>query len=286
MEMHKEGYSMNIDELNKRKKEMCLSAKDIAKLSGLPLSTVQKVMGGVTKNPRRTTMLALEAVLGSGKSQPFRYETGPETTSVLRESGPDYVIKGIDGSDWDRQGSYTLEDYLSLPDEKRVEMIDGVFYDMSAPTYAHQIIAGEIYTKLRNYISNQKGTCMPFISPADIQLDCDDKTIVQPDVFVVCDRSKIRMARLFGNPDFVVEILSPSTRKKDMNIKTEKYRLAGVREYWIVDPDRRKIIVYLFGDDPDVFIYGFDDQVPVSIYDGKCLIDFKEISEEIAFLFE
>ena len=127
---------------------------------------------------------------------------------------------------------------------------------------------------------------MAFIAPADIQLDCDDKTIVQPDVFVVCDRSKIRMARLFGNPDFIVEILSPSTRKKDMSIKASKYQNAGVREYWMVDPDRRKIIVHLFGEDPDICLYGFDDQVPVGIYDGKCVIDFKEISEQIAFLYE
>ena len=279
---------MTIDEIKRKKKELCLSSRELSRLSGIPLSTVQKVLGGITESPRRTTLLALEAALRSAGARSYQYDTGSdfESPSMVCESAPTYGKKEENTSEWDRQGTYTLEDYLALPDEKRVELIDGVFYDMSSPTYAHQIIAGEIYIKIRNFISSNKGNCMAFIAPADIQLDCDDKTIVQPDVFVVCDRSKIRMARLFGNPDFIVEILSPSTRKKDMSIKASKYQNAGVREYWMVDPDRHKIIVHLFGEDPDICLYGFDDQVPVGIYDGKCVIDFKEISEQIAFLYE
>ncbi len=277
---------MTIDEIKQKKKELCLSSRELSRLSGIPLSTVQKVLGGITESPRRTTLLALEAALKSAGASSNHYDTDTDSVSRVSESAPAYGKPNSAGSEWDCQGSYTLEDYLALPDEKRVELIDGVFYDMSSPTYAHQIIAGKIYNKISSFIDSNNGKCMPFIAPADIQLDCDDKTIVQPDVFVVCDRSKIRMARLFGNPDFIVEILSPSTRKKDMNIKYSKYQNAGVREYWIVDPDRRKIIVHLFGEEQDIFIYGFEDKLPVGIYDGKCVIDFKEISEQIAFLYE
>ena len=255
---------MDIQEIKKKKKELALSAKDLAILSGLPLSTVQKVLGGFTKSPRRTTLLALDAALNAASR---------------KQHSNDY-------SDWTRQGSYTINDYLALPEDRKVELIDGVFYDMSSPTTAHQIIAIKIINKLSSFIDSNHGKCVPFVAPADIQLDCDDKTIVQPDVFVVCDKSKIRMSRVFGSPDFVVEILSPATRSKDINIKSYKYRLAGVREYWIVDPDKRKVIVYAFGKEPDIFVYGFSEKVPVGIYDGKCLIDFSEIFEAIRFLYE
>ncbi len=276
---------MDIQEIKKKKKELALSAKDLADLSGLPLSTVQKVLGGFTKSPRRTTLLALEAALIAASKKQHVYNTNIGDDSYLREPLPAYDLIN-DHSAWTRQGSYTINDYLALPEDRKVELIDGVFYDMPSPTTVHQIIATKILNKLSNFIDSNHGKCVPFVAPADIQLDCDDKTIVQPDVFVVCDKSKIRMSRVFGSPDFVVEILSPATRSKDINIKSYKYRLAGVREYWIVDSDKRKVIVYAYGKEPDVFVYGFSEKVPVGIYDGKCLIDFSEIFEAIRFLYE
>lgn len=183
-----------------------------------------------------------------------------------------------------KQGEYTLEDYYNLPDDHRVELIDGVIYDMTAPTYVHQGFGGEIYTVFRDYIRKNKGKCMAFISPADIQLDCDNKTMVQPDVFVICDRDKLKKRVLFGAPDLVVEILSPSTRKKDIVIKTRKYRLAGVQEYWIVDPMHKQICVHEFAKNDITALYSFDDCVPVGIWAGKCVVDFKEIYEYLRFL--
>ena len=183
-----------------------------------------------------------------------------------------------------KQGEYTLEDYYNLPDDHRVELIDGVIYDMTAPTYVHQGFGGEIYTVFRDYIRKNKGKCMAFISPADIQLDCDNKTMVQPDVFVICDRDKLKKRVLFGAPDLVVEILSPSTRKKDIVIKTRKYHLAGVQEYWIVDPMHKQICVHEFAKNDITALYSFDDCVPVGIWKGKCVVDFKEIYEYLRFL--
>ncbi len=139
-----------------------------------------------------------------------------------------------------RQGEYTLEDYYAIPDERRVELIDGVIYDMAAPTFTHQLFNGKLYHRLESFVSGKKGKCIPVVSPIDVQLDCDNKTMVQPDVVVVCDRDKIINRCVYGAPDFVVEVLSPSSTKRDTAIKLRKYKEAGVREYWMIDPDKRK----------------------------------------------
>ena len=100
-----------------------------------------------------------------------------------------------------------------------MELIDGVFYDMEAPSTYHQIIGMELGFLLKSFIKEKGGSCIPFASPVDVQLDCDDKTMVQPDIVVICDRSKFQSGRIYGAPDLIVEVLSPSTRKKDMYIK-------------------------------------------------------------------
>ena len=185
-----------------------------------------------------------------------------------------------------KQGEYTLEDYYALPDERRVELIDGVIYDMSAPTTIHQMIGSEIREQLSSFIKSKKGTCIPFAAPVDVQLDCDDRTMVQPDVLVVCDRDKIIKRCIYGAPDFVVEVLSPSTKRKDGIIKLSKYISAGVREYWIVDPDKKQVVVYDFQKEDYPVIYGFGGEIPVGIFDGECRVDFAEIYEYIRFLYE
>ena len=127
---------------------------------------------------------------------------------------------------------------------------------------------------------------MPFVAPVDVQLDKDNRTMVQPDVLVVCDQSKMKEHCVYGAPDFVVEVLSKSTRKKDMYLKLDKYRNAGVREYWMVDPKSKRVIVYEFENEDRPVIYEFDGKIPVGIYDGKCVIDFEEIYQSIDFLYQ
>lgn len=157
---------------------------------------------------------------------------------------------------------------------------------MAKPIDKHQLIASEIGTILRNYIKKNQGECIPFSAPIDVQLDMDDKTMIQPDVLVVCDRNKLKNGRLFGAPDFVVEILSPSSRKKDSYIKLVKYSNADVREYWLVDPDKKRVVVYDFANDELAKVYTFKEKVPVSIFNGHCEVDFAEIYEYIRFLYE
>lgn len=109
---------------------------------------------------------------------------------------------------------------------------------------------------------------------------------MKPDVLVICDRSRVIRRCIYGAPDFVVEILSPSTRRKDVTIKLNKYMNAGVREYWVIDPIQRKVLVYDFFAETYPVIYGFDTKIPVAIWDGDCVIDFQEISDYIHFVYE
>jgi len=114
----------------------------------------------------------------------------------------------------------------------------------------------------------------------------DNKTLVKPDVFVVCKRDKFTRRWIEGSPDLVIEVLSPSTKRKDMAIKLKKYIETGVREYWLVDPDQRKIMVYDLENYDFPIMYTFEDKVHVGIFDGDCIIDMAEIVEDIGFFFD
>ena len=248
---------MTVQEMKDKKKEKGYSYAQIAELSGIPVGTIQKIFSGETTSPRYDTLLALERIF----NEPM----------TVNDSSTAYKT--------DRNGSYTLDDYYALPDDQRVELIDGYFYTMTAPTFGHQSIGGEIYRQIANYIMDKGGRCRPFIAPVDVQLDCDNKTMVEPDVGIVCDTSKIKRFGIYGAPDFLVEVISPSTKKKDYALKLSKYMEAGVREYWIVDFVQEKILVYFFESDNYPVIYGFDKPVPVNIYDGDLSIDFTNIAK-------
>ncbi len=258
---------MTIKEMQELRKQWGYSYEMVAKLSGVPLGTVQKVLLGITKCPRYDTLSALEGV--------FR----PKYKSMVRETSA-YNLSSA-------QDEFTVEDYLKLPEEERMEIIDGVIYDMAAPTDKHQIIGDEIQTRFRDYIRKKKGKCITVTSPIDVQLDCDNRTMVQPDVVIVCDRDKFKKGRIFGAPDLVVEVLSDSTKKKDIIIKGSKYCNAGVREYWMVDPKKKGVYVYRFEDDEIVpTMYTFEHKVPVGIWNNECEVDFAEIYDYISFLYE
>ncbi|MCD7841088.1 MAG: Uma2 family endonuclease, partial [Lachnospiraceae bacterium] len=158
---------------------------------------------------------------------------GKRTGYTFEETAPMQVSEALaEYAVSKHQGEYSLEDYLALPDDQRVELIDGVFYDMAAPTLIHQAIGSRVWRSFDAYIGKNLGSCMAFTAPVDVQLDCDDKTIVQPDVLIICEPSKLRRERVYGAPELVVEVLSPSTSKKDRLLKLTKYKKAGVREYW------------------------------------------------------
>lgn len=291
---------MTIEEMKKRKKELGYSNAMISQLSGVPLGTVQKIFSGATAAPRYETLSALEQILGkhegafAGKPVDTPISDGngnpgrdPNTGGRLREPGFSYGDPNAAGTALKkRPGEYTLEDYYALPDDQRAELIDGVLYDMATPTVAHQMIISHLHSSIYNHIFSRKGRCLPLFAPVGVQLDCDDKTMVEPDVVIVCDRTKVINRCIYGAPDFIAEVLSPSTKRKDMFLKLNKYMNAGVREYWMIDPMKKTVLVYDFEHDNYPQLYGFDASVPVSVLDGECVIDFNEIYEYIRFLYD
>ncbi len=266
---------MTLQEILRCKKEYGFTNQQISEGSGVPLGTVQKVFGGSTGAPRYETIQALSSFFE--KKQQLRGDFGVvrETSAYLATEGKGLLGKAVLRPE-DRSGR-TIEDYYALPDGVRVELIDGVFYDMAAPTSVHQSLAGKIFAALDQFVEGNGGSCVPFVSPVDVQLDADEKTMVQPDVIVVCDRSKITMQCIVGAPDFVVEVLSSGNWYTDMFRKKRKYQAAGVREYWIVLPEEKLVQVYLFESGEEMKEYTFEDQIPVGIWDGKCRVDLAAI---------
>ena len=266
------GYSfgkelpMTLEEMKARKRELGYSNEQLSHLSGVPLGTIIKIFGGATSAPRRATIIALEKVL-----TPRTTYTVPEPLScMVNEPAAAYAAK---------EKPFTLEDYYLLPENARGELIDGVIYDMSAPTWNHQAIITEITMQLYTCQKAHNSPCRVAMAPVDVQLDKDQYTILQPDILVLCDLQKIQDGICVGAPDMTIEIISSTSRSHDMVLKLNKYKTAGVREYWIVDPENKKVLVYLFGDKNLFMTYDFSDRVPVGISDGKCEIDFNEVEK-------
>ena len=155
----------------------------------------------------------------------------------------------------------------SLPEGQRAELIDGYVYDLAAPSTTHQRISMLFSREISNYIDSHHGDCSVFAAPFAVYLNDDDYNYVEPDISVICDKSKLDETGCHGAPDWIVEIVSPASRKMDNMIKLFKYRSAGVKEYWIVDPDEKTIKVFDFAAE-DYGNYAFTDSVPIGLYPG------------------
>jgi Uma2 family endonuclease len=173
-----------------------------------------------------------------------------------------------------------MKQYEYLPEDKRVEVFDGVPYDMASPSEVHQTLLTELLIVIGNYIKSKKGSCKLYPAPFDVKLNDDPLTIVQPDLMIVCDRSKLDGKRCNGAPDFIIEIVSPNNSSHDYIRKLYYYKNAGVREYWIADPDRRTVTVNYFEGDILNMQLPFNATIKVNIYDDL-YIDFAEISSVI-----
>jgi Uma2 family endonuclease len=177
-----------------------------------------------------------------------------------------------------QQNLITLEQYEALPEEQRVEVFDGIIYDMSSPSEIHQTISTELVTILNTYIKKKNGTCKVFHAPFDVKLNDVPLTIVQPDIMIVCDKDKLDGKRCNGAPDFIIEIVSPTNPADDYIRKLYYYKNAGVREYWIVDSRRKAVIVNDFDNNMLNIQYSFDATIKVAIYDDL-YINFSDISK-------
>ena len=272
---------MTIEEMKKRKKELGYTNADLAELSKVPKSTITKIFSGATRAPRRETILALQSVLCSSTGHNSENcSIAGSSAFVFRDNSAQYNYGSSPTKK--RPGEYTLDDYLALPDDQRVELIDGVFYDMAAPHALHQFIAIQIGYQLMSHIEKNHGPCRPVLSPIDVQLDCDNKTVVQPDVVILCNpASRLKNGRIFGAPDFVIEILSPSTKRRDLTLKLAKYSNAGVKELWYVDPKNMLVISYDLAGDCTPRIHAFNESIPVHIWNDEFAVDFKAVYEYV-----
>ena len=165
-----------------------------------------------------------------------------------------------------KEDIYTIEDIYALPDGERAELIDGQIYYMAPPSRTHQRILGAIYRKIADYIESHGGNCEVNIAPFAVFLNEDDSNYVEPDISVICDQSKLDEKGCHGAPDWVIEIVSPSNKPMDYFTKLFKYRAAGVREYWIVDPTKENVTVYRF-EKETMEEYSFGEDISVGIYE-------------------
>lgn len=161
---------------------------------------------------------------------------------------------------------YTIDDIYNLPEGHRAELIDGVIYNMAPPSRKHQKIVSGLTTDFNLYIRSNNGDCEVYPSPFAVFLNHDDYTYVEPDLSIICNKDKLDDRGCNGAPDLIIEVTSPSSKRMDYIIKLFKYRSSGVREYWIIDPERQNVHVYLFGENETLEQYSFDDLIPVGIY--------------------
>ncbi len=170
--------------------------------------------------------------------------------------------------------NYTYADYLQWKFEERLELFRGRIFKLSAPNTKHQVIAGNLFVTINNFLTNQK--CSVSIALFDVRLPVKNKkkdnevnTVVQPDICIVCDESKIDSRGCCGAPDLVVEILSPGNSYKEIKLKFELYEEAGVKEYWIVYPEEESLAVFILNEN--------GKYNGAALYAGKDMIQSKAV---------
>ena len=185
-----------------------------------------------------------------------------------------------------KEERYTFADILNWDIDARIELIDGIPFMMAPPSTEHQRILMEILGQLYNFLQGKK--CQVFPAPFGVRLFSekedrpeDETGLLEPDITVVCDRNKLDEHGCKGAPDFIVEILSPSSQRRDRLEKYNLYQMAGVREYWIVDPERKLVqaVALEDGQYPLPQVYTAADKAPVSVLEG-CVIDLEKVFKE------
>lgn len=262
---------MTIDEMIEKKNRYGYSYEYIAQISSVPASTVQKVLSKTTGKPRRTTLSALRKVFE------VLDEKNKDGINYVCEEAGEYTTSGT--SALQRKDGFTIEDIEKMPESQRAELIDGEIYMMSSPSKTHQEVIGEIYFLIKDYFKKKKGGCKVFQAPFAVYLFNDEKNYFEPDISVICDISKLDEKGCHGAPDWIIEVVSPSSKSMDYVLKPYKYKKAGVREYWVVNAQTKSIWVYNFQDESNQ-AYTFEDKIKVGIYEDLW-IDFKQIDKEL-----
>ena len=175
---------------------------------------------------------------------------------------------------------YTYDDYKTWIDDVRYELIDGIPYMMAPPNRKHEDISGAIFYQLYGFLKGKP--CRVYDAPFGVRLNANEDTVVEPDIVVVCDNSKLNDDGCVGAPDLVMEILSKSTLSYDKVVKFNKYLQAGVREYWIIEPEGNIVNVHILENGKYVTTaYAETDIVPVHVLEG-CKISLPDVFMEIS----
>lgn len=182
-----------------------------------------------------------------------------------------------------KQHNYTIEDIYALPDGERAELIDGQIYYMAPPSTTHQRVLNYLSTEINLYIRSKNGKCEVFPAPFSVYPELENDGMgkyLEPDISIICDKDKLDEKGCHGGPDWIIEIVSPASKRMDYYTKLSIYRAAGVREYWIVDTMRESVTVYDMENDAAPVIYHFTDKVKVNIY-SDFVINFAGVADLI-----
>ena len=176
----------------------------------------------------------------------------------------------------EKERYFSEQEYDSFDHNGITEYDSGRIIAMSPPTTQHQRVTGILFNLISNYLKGKK--CEAFIAPFNVRLQLSTGVKrVEPDVSVICDKNKITPSGCEGAPDFIIEVVSPNNKRHDYITKVNWYEQAGVKEYWIVNPMIKQILVYNFTSE-DVMQYTFNETVPVSIWEGEFAINFQEVN--------
>lgn len=249
---------MDIRDLRRLKRNAEMTNAEIADLSGIPVSTVNKIFSGATENPRYATLLAIEQVLVKGQKLPFKYDEYRQEPCLIEET----TAYGYNARD------YSVEDIYKLGQGTKAELIDGKLYLMGAPTRMHEFLIFNIAYRFKKHIEEQKGDCHVYVSKLGVRLFGDDKTWVEPDIVVACKKEILTDEGCNGAPNLVVEVVSPSNSSYDYLTKMMIYQKAGVQEYWIVDPQLQVVSVYNFEEHEKSGRFQYADGITSCVLEG------------------
>ena len=292
---------MDIKDLKELKKALKLTTAQLAYMADLPVGTVSKIMTGETKNPSYATIDKLNkvllheemlqrlehyknALLKYIKEHPeetvdqlnferkYRKENDLNDAPIPFSSKETYSSESLGNLAVDVNGRMSRDLYKEIGEDRQLELIDGHVIVNEAPGVSHQQMVQGLAGIIENYIKKKTGKCRVFSAGVNVMLNEDMDTSVIPDLVILCDDSILKEEGIIGAPDWIIEVASKSTRQRDYNTKMHKYMCAGVHEYWVVDPIKEKVSVFIQGEPMMVYVYGFNDEIPVSLYDNDLKI--------------
>lgn len=250
-----------------------LTQKNLEERTGIHQAEISKIERGIG-NPSVLTL----ARLAEGAEHRFKMEfidKGIRRDVPMCESAAPYLEVGK------YQGEFTIADIEAIPDDVRCELIEGCIYECAAPSTAHQELISEVFFTVETFIRRNNGPCKVYLAPEGLAFIDDDENFFQPDMMVICDREKITSRWIYGTPDFVMEVVSKSNAKHDYQLKSHVYYKKGVKEYWILDPIKKRLTVYLNEEEWMPRVYPLEGIIGMHIYDGQVSIDLGRLGEII-----